>query len=353
LDGEFIPGARNRNLDQPTLVGIDHSEVHAWYFGSIDPEASDDEMAAMILEERLTQAEAFAPLVATEGIPNPLFTAASVSIQRPQWYLDHKGIIEGFSHTRRGGESPHDPAREPLDATPRPNAFHDFIPDGVFNGDFKHGAEQIVDLPGWDRHGGGGEGDLDAGHLRLFENLSTASRYRRHNVMFVPPNAWQLSFRCRVFRADARAIPNTDHLVVRLGNLLVLGGPGNEVWLNQATSTFRRISFDVPAAARGNSTTLTFEIAPGGSVANAEVWIDDITWLDRTYLNLIAARLPSGEVQLSMRGKLLSRYRIEASPDMISWTSVRVVTNLTGSIEITEARESANGRKFYRAVLIP
>lgn len=353
LNGEFVRGARNRNLDQPALAGIDHSEVHAWYFGSIDPEATDDEIAAMISEERSIQAASAAASFGIERGSEVDFTAASVTIQRAQWYLDRLGVIEGYSHTRQGGEFSHSDIREPLDATPRPSVFHDFIADGVFNGEFKHGTEQIVDMPGWDRHVGGGAGDLNAGHLRLFGGaIPTASSYRRHNILFVPVTARQLSFRCRVFQADPRAVPNADRLVVRIGNSVILGGAGSEFWLTQAAPNFRRLTCDVPQAARGNAATLTVEIVPGGSTANAEVWIDDVAWLDGNYLNLTADQLASGEVRLSMRGKLLSRYALESSPDLTSWTTVTVLTNVNGTVRYTDSNPGQN-RRFYRAVLLP
>ena len=102
---------------------------------------------------------------------------------------------------------------------------------------------------------------------------------------------------------------------------------------------------------RGRAAPLTFEIVPGGAAANAEVWIDDVTWLDGNYLNLTADRLPSGEVELRMRGKLLSRYAIEISPNLLVWSQVAVVTNTTGTIHFTDSMPGE--RRFYRAVIVP
>ncbi len=351
LNGEYVLGSRNRNLDVPTPVGIDHSEVHAWFFGTIDPEATQDELAAMIAEEKANVAAAGLPFEEPMLVEPAL---ASVTITRAQWYQDRKGIIEGYAHTRRGGEISHDESLEPLDATPRQEAFHDLIIDGIFNGGFRHGAEQTDgDMPAWDRHSGGGEGQIDAGHLRLRgDAVFPNRRYRRHNLLFIPSTAEKVSFRFRVYQADTRQPPSADRFMVKLGTNVVMGAPGNEVWLNQSSLGFKAMTCEVPPQLRGTVSTLTFEIVPGSSGVNAEVWVDDATWLDDSYLRLYLTRLPGGQTQLDLRGKLLSRYSIEASPNLSAWSQLALVTNTTGAIRFIDSSPGEQ-RRFYRAVMQP
>ena len=356
LDGEFVRGSRNRNLDSPVPVGIDHTEVHAWYFGTIDPEATQDELAAMIIEER-ANAEA-ADFMLTGLTPEPdgqnAAMLANVTLRRQEWYLDGMGIIEGYAHTRPGGEISHNASREPLDLTPRQEAFHDLIADGIFNGNFDHGAGQVLDLPAWDRHSGGGGGMLDSGHLRLYGSEGAPeARYRRHNLLFIPSNVESLYFRLRIYEADSRPIPNADHLLVRLGNTPILGSLGKEVWLNQTSSSFKIKTCEIPVNLRGTVNTLTFEIVPGGSSVNAEVWIDDVTWLDESYLRLTVTRLSGGQVQLDMRGQASSQYVIEASADLSNWSQLTVVTNMTGNINYIDSQAAVFQHRFYRAVSLP
>lgn len=85
---------------------------------------------------------------------------------------------------------------------------------------------------------------------------------------------------------------------------------------------------------------------------NAEVWIDDATWLDDSYLNIKLTQLPDGRTQLDMRGKLLSRYAIETSPNLSAWSQLAVLTNTAGTIHYTDSTPGQQ-RRFYRAMLAP
>jgi len=55
-----------------------------------------------------------------------------------------------------------------------------------------------------------------------------------------------------------------------------------------------------------------------------------------------------------MTGGINQYYQISASPDLTNWTSLQ--TNLiraTNSIEINDTEAPSQGRRFYRAVLVP
>jgi hypothetical protein len=60
----------------------------------------------------------------------------------------------------------------------------------------------------------------------------------------------------------------------------------------------------------------------------------------------------NGSVNLSVTGDAGLRYLLEASTNLVNWTSLGVSTNLAGSIEFTDTRATNYFRRFYR-VFIP
>jgi hypothetical protein len=279
--GEFVPSSRNRNFDKTADV-LSHSEVHAWYYGTIDLEATDDTLASMIAEESLNTlvATSARPLSAAELEQAREDITANIAISRGGWYLDGSGVTEGYAHLPRGGGIPFNPTVEPLDTTPTEPPRFNLLKDSPFNGDFAIWGSGTSTLgPGWERQGGGGGGQVESGALRLFGNSTTpvASLTRVHNRSLIPSAGEMLAFDWKVVVADPGTPPNVDHLVVRIGDQVVLGGPGHELWLNQTTSQFNEIRAAVPAQFHTDPVqTLAFEILGGGGAYNSEVRIDNV-----------------------------------------------------------------------------
>ncbi len=63
--------------------------------------------------------------------------------------------------------------------------------------------------------------------------------------------------------------------------------------------------------------------------------------------------LADGSKQLDLAGSIGDRYRIETTGDFQTWSNWMRLTNLTGRIQFIDPVNSAEPRRFYRAVLVP
>ena len=175
---------------------VTHSGVHAWYFGTIDLGATQDELLELAFPELSVEKVGVDP--------------EAITVNRTRWYLDEKGLIEGFSSSPLGGENSVErdmllltPGEE-YDAQPSPQIS---VPNGIpFNGGFGYPSNEsdLNDFPGWLHQGGSGDANLDSGKLELSGGfLDPASHLMRtHNWFFVPRNATAISFKleCPGFR---------------------------------------------------------------------------------------------------------------------------------------------------------
>ena len=196
FDGLQLETTRYRDLDSlPNTgeFGLDHSEVHAWYFGTIDLGATENELRAMVEAE----AHAVADANGTEGILDP------ITIDRGIWYSqgDGKGLVEGFASSPFGGS-----LGVELDAgllvqgtqylTPGPQV--NYPASGLFNGDFEfHDASWLGSIPGWSHQGGEGQGvNVYPGSLSLTQGLLEYDLpSRTHNWMYIPKTATGVEFK--------------------------------------------------------------------------------------------------------------------------------------------------------------
>lgn len=201
-----------------------------------------------------------------------------------EWYLDNtiRPVPEGsdnyssegyhYSHIVGGDRSSH-----PIEGAQTPVQFN-FERYGIVNGDFQRGHSPTYGpYPGWEYHGGGGNGHFYNQHLEL----EWSHEARTHNRFYIPPDATKIWFEYRIWEDDAGTPPNVDRLDVAIDETSISSfNCGNTVkdnlWLNEETSTFTYCSFDIPAEYKGSVSTLKFEIIEGGFNINSEVWIDNV-----------------------------------------------------------------------------
>lgn len=234
--------------------GMSHSNVHAWYHGTVDYAAEEDGDGAEI------------------DIDNT-------------WYPNQQRTTLGYNFSKAVAGNMATIATQPGSTIPFSDDLY-FDQEQIFNGDF----DLFVNLspafrrtiPGWRFHGGGGigsialasaiEGGLNP-HLRLAAGLG----FHRHNSFFIPHDASRIYFAYRIHLSSVN-----DELVVRLGNLekrIPLGSSSDSYWWN----------FIEVTSLRGTVQTLEFAIDAGGLGIDSEVWIDEIGFERRASLSLVVA----------------------------------------------------------------
>ncbi|MBN2431759.1 MAG: dockerin type I repeat-containing protein [Acidobacteria bacterium] len=267
-DGMWLHACINRNLDAtiPASAGdsspVEHSDVHAWYYGTINPDATDDELLKMINEERAWRRDALAGKVYGTG------PADKIAIDRSGWYFDGRGIAAGYGHAPAGGGLMHRMVN-PLTglawgtgeywtdpATP-PATEWDPALDNVFNGTLTY-VDGSATIPGWERQGGGGSGTVVSGRLRL----GGANLSRTHNFLHIPDGAAWLAFDLAVTTAGG------DTLTVTLNRGLPDAAVIAALALADAIPGGHQVA--VPATFRGKPATIDFRIGGG------DLSLDDI-----------------------------------------------------------------------------
>ena len=168
-DGKPVPGGSD--FDASGLDDFCHSDVHAWYYFTVDTAAT-------------THPET--------GDPPGLdwFDAGNLTCDMTSRTWPLARTVDGFNASRIGGS----PERCPDDPSSKQEVRFDFsLREGLVNGDFeKQPAGDVI--AGWWLHGGGGAGvladDGDA-YLRL-----EAGQLRRHGRFYVPGSTSDIRF-CR------------------------------------------------------------------------------------------------------------------------------------------------------------
>ena len=267
--GMPVEGAYNNDLDSNIDGGINHTEVHAWYFGTIDPEATNNEVEKIVQEAQKNLSDQ-AP--DNEGIQEDVDITDDT---RQLWYKDDKGLIEGFAHSPNGGNNIE--SREAPDETRAP--FYDYIRDGIFNGDFTDRSliSNISDLPGWQYQGGRGKGRSSLN--TLLELNGGLKYYRTHNWSYIPTNVSKLSFKYRIETGEeGDSLGEIDELQVLIGKEVIF----TKLLEKQDESVFfvpeeialysEKDNFDF----RNTVDRITFRIAKRGLFLTTKIYIDDV-----------------------------------------------------------------------------
>jgi len=257
LDGEFdgitVDGALNAKLDQAALDahgyswfgGGAHADVHLWYHGTIDTAATASDGEYFL----------------TSGL-------------RSDWYTDTDYTSRAYSSSRIGGGFGR-PQQSLFGKTVAPA-----VGQSIFNGSFDYVPTPAVgtvgvysEIPGWDFHGGGGDGKVTVdvfGHR--YVTLDASGSSIKHNPLFIPPGVTTLQFDHSITNRDLFPVNGQyDRLEVLIG-----GEKIGEVLLSVTTSGFQSRSFSIPQRPAGIVAPIEFRIIPAGSNVDSVVHIDNV-----------------------------------------------------------------------------
>ena len=253
LWGKFLPGAANLNFID--TFGIGHSDVHAWYHGTVDTVALSDGAGIDI---------------SSSWYDNPGgHTECNASLR--DWSLNR--MTDGFWFSYLGGWTPsHCPESEYAPGVTRVNVGFSYkLPEGLVNGDFDRG------ISGWMFHGGQIGDGAAIGNGVLDLNLSVASGSMvtaTHNRFYIPPSSTHIRLCMRVVAADS-----DDRLRVKVGSNLEVNQPVNLVTSACSETTISMGPYP------NTVQTLTFELVGNGS-GTARVFIDNVAFLPSDLLLL-------------------------------------------------------------------
>lgn len=232
-----------------------HSLVHTWYHGTVDT-----------LQSHIN-----------DGFNTPTGT----DIIRDVWYIDSEGKLEGYyySRIRDGNIDFIESIPSDLVNINNDRNYGDFYL--IFNGDFsKRSLDINILTPGWDFQGGEGDGFIDIdefGGLNSHLELDFGNSSKKHNWFYLPIDAKKIYFRLSV-----RTSSNTDGLEVKLGE-------NSLKYISLADEFSYRVDSVNVQNYSGTVERLSFSIDPNGGIVDSEVWIDDISFYKKSYINAILA----------------------------------------------------------------
>lgn len=243
---------------------FEHTEVHAWYHGTVDLTASNDGDGTTIDDELVTD------WWGDGGVP-----------QRDATGYYYSDLVGGSRPPPVAGTAP------------------SWSPLSIYNGSFEIVNSELETLgigyAGWSYHGG----EMPAGpsswssasptpgssyYLTLFGDGDRRSV--RHNRLYVDDGAGSIAFDRRVTVPDAN-----DHLVIEFSDEL-----SNHTIVDLAVPTatdWESLAFPIPAAQRGETFTVLLELDGGGDGVGAIVDIDNLRFIPEPsqHLMLIAGLL--------------------------------------------------------------
>lgn len=234
--------------------GMSHSNVHAWYHGTVDYAAEKDGDGAEI------------------DIDNT-------------WYPNQQRTTLGYNFSKTVAGNMATIATQPGSTIPFSEDLY-FDQELIFNGDFDFGFNRSnVSLgqrvPGWHFHGGGGGGNVNdegaAGGKNYHLVLNRNDASLKHNFFLIPHDASRIYFAYRTHLSSVN-----DELVVRVADeeeRIPLGSSSDSYWWNFIDVT----------EMRGTVQTLEFAIDAGGLGIDSEVWIDEVGFERRASLSLVVA----------------------------------------------------------------
>ena len=242
-DGKPVPGSSE--FDASGLDAYCHSDVHAWYYFTVDTTAT-------------THPETGDP-PGLDWFDPGIITCDSAFRTSPL-----ARTVDGYNTSRIGGS----PVRCPDDPSSKQEVRFDFnLPEGLLNGDFeKQPAADVV--AGWWLHGGGGNAVLANDgdpYIRLEVGQS-----RRHGRFYVPNHTSAIRF-CRRIEVAGPG----DELTLTLHQ----GAESRILHQEDPTGTSGWQCLNVALQDHEDGTTSTLELAlhDNGAAPEARIGIDDIT----------------------------------------------------------------------------
>ena len=271
---------------------FEHTEVHAWYHGTVDLVATDDGDGTDIDDELFSNWWGYA------GVP-----------QRNATGYYYSNLVAGPRPPPVAGTAP------------------GWSPMSIYNGSFEivnTGIEALgVGYAGWYYHGG----DMPTGpspwssaspppgstyYLSLFGNGERRSV--RHNRLYVDDGAGSIEFDRRVSAPDAN-----DHLVIKFTD-----EPADHTIVDLAVAAatgWETLAFPIPAAHTGETFTISFELDGGGDGVASVVDIDNLRFIPEPsqhlmlvsgLLGLFFSRLRPGPHSRHPGPRAIARLRQEA-----------------------------------------
>lgn len=229
LDGIHLDGTYE------TYFGsfLNHSEMHDWYHGTIDPDFS-------------TPSDWYG----TGGRP--------------------ARDVGGFNHARTilGNGNP------PSESGSRTAVQFRFgsANQGIMNGDFRRNDLDVISgdyfLSGWRYFGGSGSANVHSGHLEL----DKFDDNRTHNYFYFPPEATMIEYKFKIFNAEELFEPK-DEFQFLIDNTIV-----DSFVLDHTTSSYETRTIPL-VDVEGSHKRITLRIAPGTLESDSEVHVDDIKFV--------------------------------------------------------------------------
>ena len=260
LDGDFngipVTGAWDIQLKESVLnLGghiQEHSDVHLWYRATIDTDRYIWDSGDIAITETMQ----------TSWWNNSVFVNSISEVS-----FGRENI--GYARSRIGKESRakfHALGNEPRHEIVGPS-------ESIFNGDFRYGDSVLSEVPGWERHGGGGAGYVAT---QVFPNfggrflsLSNWGASRTHNWMYVPTEAESLQFDFQRFLANSN-----DRLRVILGNV----GIGTIEMNTRDPDWITGGQLIIPEILRGTVQTLIFQLVSSDGSVGSQIYLDNISF---------------------------------------------------------------------------
>lgn len=247
--------------------GINHSAVHAWYYGTIRHRSGHDG-DGMEIDPAIYYPydhDYFLGFNIGRNYPLSFINALSVSGRIP---VSNDGSL--------------------------------WI-GNIFNGDFSMTEGVNSKLPGWTFQGGGGTGHINWGYLELDQENET----RTHNKFYVPKTATHLAFGYRVPNKDWHIInPQSDSL-----DILINFNKVDVITLGEYQKAWKMKKIDV-SSYQGKTVILKFDLRDyDGNGIDSEIWIDNVHFFINNFSPLAQYYVASPvDIEIiSPSGEFLSR----------------------------------------------
>lgn len=293
LDGRCVEGA-DYNLEitkRPNAVTtINHFAVHAWYHGTIDLDATSDEIQKIYALE-------YRPVLQTED--GALSNKIGIELG---WYGApfEDRAVDGFNQSRIAGgirlvstsscglsdmptQIQNRDSGVPVAAETAP--MINLKNEGIVNGDFERGPELLESsYPGWAGHGGGGTGTIRRKFRNKFLVLDGENMFRRHNRFYIYSDMTDIEFEYRITNSE-EPDENGDVDFLQVSVVRATGDAGDEGYVlaqgtpieaDETTREFEKASINISELTE-RVVRLEFELVDGGkSTINSAFQIDNV-----------------------------------------------------------------------------